>query len=301
VQEFGGNLVANGNFASNVTGWTGWPNNAQVTRVTNMLDNGALKANLPDNSQYPSFTLHNPDLFAIQAQQWYRVRFSIQSNAEGDLISGVKGQSQFTGPYTTWQWQVPFSAERRDLELYFQSNLTDQAQVQFENQWTEPVYFLDNVEIKRVSVAPVDPSDANKVLVNEAASAQTMALPAGCWSNVQGTVLSDNVVVPAYGSVAIYELPADACDIATGVDASTMSANTGTIHPNPAVHGAPIHFAPTVNARITLLNMNGEVVMDKRIPNGSTATFLPDELAPGVYVARITGEDRNETQKLVVQ
>jgi hypothetical protein len=85
------------------------------------------------------------------------------------------------------------------------------------------------------------------------------------------------------------------------VDASTMSANTGTIHPNPAVHGAPIHFAPTVNARITLLNMNGEVVMDKRIPNGSTATFLPDELAPGVYVARITGEDRNETQKLVVQ
>jgi hypothetical protein len=301
VQEFGGNLVANGNFASNVTGWTGWPNNAQVTRVTNMLDNGALKANLPDNSQYPSFTLHNPDLFAIQAQQWYRVRFSIQSNAEGDLISGVKGQSQFTGPYTTWQWQVPFSAERRDLELYFQSNLTDQAQVQFENQWTEPVYFLDNVEIKRVSVAPVDPSDANKVLVNEAASAQTMALPAGCWSNVQGTVLSDNVVVPAYGSVAIYELPADACDIATGVDVSTMSANTGTIHPNPAVHGAPIHFAPTVNARITLLNMNGEVVMDKRIPNGSTATFLPDELAPGVYVARITGEDRNETQKLVVQ
>ncbi len=218
VQEQGTNLVINGNFSSNVNGWTGWPTNAQVSRVTDHLDNGALKAYLPDNSMYPNFTLHNPDLFPIQNGAWYRVRCSVQSNAPGDVTVGVKGQSTFSTPYATWDRMLPMSAERRDLEMYFKSDLTDQAQVQFVNQWTDPMYYLDNVEVTKVSVQALDPLAKNKIFVNDQATAQNFTMPDGCWKNVAGDLLPSSISIPAYSSVVayLYEGPDCGAAVPTG-------------------------------------------------------------------------------------
>ncbi|MGB3526886.1 MAG: right-handed parallel beta-helix repeat-containing protein, partial [Flavobacteriales bacterium] len=204
VQELSGNLVINGDFTTNVNGWTGAPNNAQVSRVTDHLDNGALKAYLPDNSLNPWFILHNPDLFPIADQAWYRVRCSLQSNANGHVIVGIKGQSTFTDPYTTWQQDLPFGTERRDLEMYFQSDLTDQAQIQFQNQWTEPMYYLDNVEVTRVNVQALDPHERHKLYVNDQTTSQSFNLPEGCWKDIDGNVLSGSIQVPPFSSRVAY-------------------------------------------------------------------------------------------------
>jgi hypothetical protein len=211
LQELSGNLVQNGDFASNVSGWTGWPDNAQVTRVTDHLDNGALKAYLPDNSQYPNFTLHNPDLFPLQNNAWYRVRCSVQSGAQGDVTVGVKGQSQFQVPDVIWQRQVPFDGERRDLEMYFQSTLGDQAQVQFTNQWTEPMYYLDNVQVNKVTVQPIDPAERNRIFVNDQSSPQTFDLPQGCWKGMDDAFLNGSITVQPYSSAIAYKVEGTDC------------------------------------------------------------------------------------------
>jgi hypothetical protein len=170
------------------------------------LDSGALKAYLPDNSQYNSFTLHNPSLFPVQNDGWYRVRCSLQSDVPGTLLIGMKGQSQFTNPYTIWQRQVPFDSERRDLEVYFQSNLSDQGQVQFTNQWTEPMYYLDNVEVTRVTVQALDPAERNKIFVNDQDSPQVVTLPDGCWKGMDDAFLGSTVTVPPRSSVIAYKV-----------------------------------------------------------------------------------------------
>ena len=213
IQELSDNLVQNGNFTSNVNGWTGWPDNAQVSRVTDHLDNGSLKAYLPNNNQYSSFGLHNPDLFPIQDQAWYRVRCSVQSDTEGDIIVGVKGESTFSNPYSTWERQVPFDTERRDLEMYFQSDLTDQAQVQFINQWTEPMYYLDNVEVTKVTAQVLDPLDRHKLYVNDQPTQQSFDLPEGCWKDIDGNLLSASITVPAYSSKVTYRYDGPECGI----------------------------------------------------------------------------------------
>lgn len=213
VQALSGNLVQNGDFTSHVNGWTGWPNNAQVSRVTDKLDNGALRAYLPNNSQYPSFSLHNPDLFPIQNEAWYRVRCTVQSDVQGDLIIGVKGQSTFNDPYSTWDWKVPFDTERRDLEMYFRSDLTDQAQIQFVNQWTEPLYYLDNVELTRVSVQPLDPHERHRLFVNDQAVPQQFSLPAGCWKDIDGNVLPESIQVPAFASRVAWRFDGPDCAV----------------------------------------------------------------------------------------
>jgi len=230
AQELSGNLVQNGDFATGLNGWSGWPYNAQVSYVTDHLDNGALKAFLPDNSQYNSFGLHNPDLFPVENNAWYRVRCSLQSDVPGDLIMGVKGQSQFTNSNIIWQRQIPFDAERRDLEMYFQSNLSDQSQVQFVNQWTEPMYYLDNVEVTKVTVQPLDPAERNKIFVNEEDSPQDFTLPDGCWKGMDDVFLASTITVPGHSSVVAYKVD--------GADCGMAVAPTGSIRVKMFLGGA---------------------------------------------------------------
>ncbi len=299
--DLSANLVQNGNFNTNVNGWTGWPTNAQVTRVTDHLDNGALKAYLPNNNMYPNFTLHNPDLFPIQNGAWYRVRCSIQSNTNGNLILGVKGQSTFSDPYTTWEQELPFSTERRNLEMYFQSNLTDQAQIQFVNQWTDPMYYLDNVEVTKVDVQAIDPSLRNKLFVNDGSSAQAYTLPAGCWGDVHGTVLGGSVTVPAFSAVAVFRLPDNACDITSGVAPPTGTPQETGFYPNPVERGGTFHFPAVVNGRFTLTDLRGTLVMDAPLTNGEGMAHIPDGIAPGLYIAQVHGADSTQTHKLVIR
>src|SRR5690606_34016231 len=213
VAELGGSLVQNGQFNTHVNGWSGWPANAQVSHVTDKLDNGALRAYLPNNSQYNSFTLSNPDHFPVQDQSWYRVRVSLQSDAHGEIAVGLKGQSQNNVPDWIWKRKIPFDTERRDLELYFQSGMTDQSRVQFQNMWTEPMYFLDNVEVTRVNVQPLDPHERHKLFVNDQAVPQQFSLPAGCWKDMDGNVLPESIQVPAYASRVAWRFDGPDCAV----------------------------------------------------------------------------------------
>ncbi|MCC6841001.1 MAG: right-handed parallel beta-helix repeat-containing protein [Flavobacteriales bacterium] len=298
TDELSANLVQNGQFSNNVNGWSGWPTNAQVSRVTNYLDNGALKAYLPNNSMYPSFTMHNPDLFPIQNSAWYRVRCSLQSNANGQLILGIKGQSTSGDPYTTWQQEIPFSTERRDLELYFQSTLSDQAWIQFTNLWTDPMYYLDNVEVTRVNVQPANPQEKHLLLVNDQSGTQTVALPEGCWSSVGGEVLQGQALLPAMSSLVIYLLPDDACGLTTTVPTNLADAGPGAIHPNPAQANGPIRFGAGITGHVTLFNMQGAEAWSATVPMGGELV-LP-ALPAGMYMAHLQSKGGPLVRKLIV-
>lgn len=302
IQELTGNLVVNGDFPDNVNGWTGWPTNAQVSHVTDHLDNGALKAYLPDNSIYPNFILNNPDPFPIQDGAWYRVRCSVQSNTNGQVTVGVKGLSTEGNPYTTWQQEIPFGTERRDLEMYFQSDLTDQARIRFQNQWTDPMYYLDNVEVTRVNVQPLDPHEKNKLLINDQLQAANFDLPAGCWSDVLGNPLTSPVSIPAFGSIVIYRLPDEDCDnISTGLETPGGPETPPALYPNPAERGGELRFAPRGQARLTLVDMRGTTALQMDLANGASSILLPSSIAPGPYVVRIQSDHGRDVQRLIIR
>jgi len=191
TSELTGNLVPSGDFAStNITPWasSAWPNNAQITRVTSNLDNGCLKAYIPNNQVYNTLSYRNPEWFPVVNGSWYRVRLSIQSNANGGVNVGAKAQSTLSDPYAISERLIPFTSERRDLEFYFQSNITDNAQMRFISDWSEPMYYLDNVDVRKVNVQAVDPAVRHKLFVNSQTTAQSFTLPAGTWSDLNGVV-----------------------------------------------------------------------------------------------------------------
>lgn len=212
ISELSGNLMLNGTFDTNVNGWTGWPTNAQVTRDLTYLDNGALKALLPNANVYPDFSLRSPDLFSVQSAQWYRMRFSVQSNTHGIVRAGVKGSTQMTSANVIHERRIPFDTQRRDVEIYFQSGLTDQAVTQFINNYTEPQYWLDNVQVHRVQVQIVNTLLDHVLLYNETATSLQVAVPSGCWSDVNGVVQGSTVTLPAFSSKVVYRITGSGCN-----------------------------------------------------------------------------------------
>ncbi|MBK8500315.1 MAG: right-handed parallel beta-helix repeat-containing protein [Flavobacteriales bacterium] len=231
ASELSANLIVNGTFTTNVTGWSGYPYNAVITRDLTYLDAGALKAYLPNASQYATLSLRNPDQFNVQSAQWYRLKFSVQSNIHGNLNAGVKGVSQLVNANTIFDRDVPFDTQRRDMEWYFQSSMTDQALVQFIHSYTQPQYWMDNVQLHRVTVTPVLPADQHKIYVNDLATAQTFTLPGGCWNDINGVLQGATITVQPYMSKIVYRVTGTGCGSAQVDCAGTVG---GTALPGTA-------------------------------------------------------------------
>ncbi len=213
TSELSGNLITNGTFSNSISNWTIFPTNGQVSIDHVYLDDGALKANLPNSNLYPQLSLRSPDQMSIQNGQWYRMRLSIQSDIHGIMTPAIKGISQLTGNQVIGKKDIPYSPERRDLEFYFQSNLSDQAILQLGNSIEFPRYWIDNVQLHRVTVQPVEPENDHILLKNEFPMAQQFTLPSGCWKDVNGTLLSSPVNVAAYSSKVVYRVTGSGCSV----------------------------------------------------------------------------------------
>ncbi len=227
ASELTGNLVTSGSFTStDVSPWaaSAWPNNAQITRVTTNLDNGCLKAYIPNNTVYSTLSIRNPEWFPMVSGQWYRMRMSTQSNASGSISAGAKAQATIQTAASIYEQLIPFTTERRDLEIYFQSTVTDNAQVSFINDYQEPMYYLDNVDVRKVTVTPIDPTTVHTIFANEQTTAQSFTLPAGCWSDLSGVVSAGGTsfTLQPYTSKVFYKVADNQC--ATQPTTGTLSA-----------------------------------------------------------------------------
>ena len=292
VSELSTNLVANGTFGTDVTGWTGWPYNGTLTRDLTYLDGGALKAYLPNNSQYSTFNNRSSNYFSIQNGQWYRLRFSLQSNIHGNLNAGVKGQSQLVNNNVIDARDVPYDTQRRDLEWHFQANLSDPSMIQFIHSYLQPQYWVDNVQLHRVTVAPVDPNEMHKLYVNETATAQSFSLPPGCWKDVEGVIQGASFTLQPYKSKIVYKFTGAGCssqqvDCAGVVGGTAMpgtacnDGNACTVNDawnsNCQCVGTASSVAATITpAGSTALCSGGSVVLNASTGTGITYVWKRD-------------------------
>lgn len=301
--EIGGVLTPNGAFDYDVNGWVAFPGNVALTHDQSFLDNGAMKAHLPNNSLYNEMVLNGPDQFPIVNGAWYRVRVSTQSTVLGQVNVRIKGLTQMTGPYAAYERKVPFSSERRDLEFYFQNTLGDQAVIQLVSHYTDPTYWIDNIEVQQVQVASIDPSEQQIIVVNDGPTAATFALD-GCWSDVDGAYHSSSVTVAGHRSmILVKEADAD-CGLTTGVGTEAGQSVAGTLlFPNPVEAGGSLHFRDTT-LPVTSLRLYdaGGRCSGQATHDGSGSWMIPTDLGPGLYVAEAAGPSGTmATQRIILR
>jgi hypothetical protein len=227
------NMISNTAFDASVNGWEGWPTEGIITRNDSLLDNGALRLNFLNNNTYNVHFLHPTNNVTLQNGEMYRYSFSIQSDVTGQTLAAVRGQSQLAGPYNMWELRIPFSTERRDVELFLESDRSEPGRVQFVTHHLDRRFWLDNVKFERVQVTELDPYEDHKLFVNEQSAQQSFALPEGCWSDVNGTVYSGSIDVPGFSSRVLYRIPAgEGCGSPTAGSVSAKVFLGGPLDPS---------------------------------------------------------------------
>ena len=299
----GNNLTPNGDFDSNVNGWGGWPTNAQLSHDYTYLDNGACKINFPDGSLYPTFGLRHTNTINITNGNWYRMKFSLQSNAHGEVKAGFKTLSQEVGPEMYGDKFIPFGPARRDVEMIFQCTQTEPGYSRFDNIWQEPVYWLDNVQVERVNVQLVDPYVDHVLLYNTQGTSQDFPLT-GCWAEVDGSLHSGSITLGAFQGVVLVRQADIACGLSTGVDQEASGTSTDVrIFPNPVTSGSAVHFTLPL-AQVTtfqLFDAQGRVVLSESLEPGTQEMEIDNSVARGAYSLLLTTANSSKHDRLVVQ
>ncbi len=289
LDVLGSDQISNGSFDYNVNGWSGWPTQAQVSHNGSFLDNGCMRVNFDDNASYDQFFLNQENLLDLQNGEFYRLQFSLQSNMQGVLKAEVKKQSQQPTPYAMFVRDIPFSNERRDMSLIFQSDGTEPGRINFINHFSESTYYLDNIRLERVSVQPVDPYSRHMLLINDQSTSHTFILD-GCWSRIDGSMVSGEITVPAFGSVVLQKEDDSNCGMTTSMEENLASTTTAPLfHPNPVNAGDVLYLnAPAKEQmKITLLDVTGRTVHTGVVPAGGMQLQTPASVPVGMYVLQI--------------
>lgn len=301
VSELSGELLPNGAFDSNLSGWEYWPSNVQVTRDNGHLDNGCAKILLPDNSVMNYSAMKNLEWFGLQNGQndWYRLDLTMQSTTPGQVLARVRGESQINNPYALWERKMAFGPERRDMSFYFQSPNAEDAQLTLVNQWTEPMYYLDNVHLHKVQVQENDPLDAQMILINDQFNDQTFSLD-GCWSDVNGQYYSGGITLQPFRSMVLVKEDDALCSLNMGVEPAVGTAAAMVMYPNPVKAGTRLNFARPISGPISIIGMNGQVAATNVLPPGSMGMLVPAGIEKGVYALR-TGDAEASVQRIIIE
>ncbi|MFZ1693189.1 MAG: T9SS type A sorting domain-containing protein [Flavobacteriales bacterium] len=294
--------VPNGNFASNVNGWTGWPSQGLITHNTTRLDNGCLKNSFTSNATYGTHNLRHSTTVGIQNGAWYRMKFSVVSDIMGEFKVGFKANSQADNPWRVGERDYSYDSERRDVEHIFQSDRTDQGSLMFTCRYTDGIYYLDNVVLERVQAVPVNPFERQIIVVNEQASAQDFDL-IGCWSDVNGNLYHGSVTVQPYKSIILIKENDDQC-LSTTVVENTAVAAAGGVHvfPNPVERGSVITVAIADNAPafVQLVGLQGQLVWSGRVAGSQSSFQLPEQMSAGTYVVVVEQDGQRSQQRISV-
>jgi len=296
------NLVANGLFEYNTNGWTGWPTQGVILRDNTMLDNGAMKIVYGTNSGSPEFYLRADATSPVQAGQWYEMRFSLQSTMQGVVRAEFKGQSQVTGPNAIHSKSIPFDGQRRDMSIIFQSDLSEPGLLMFANHFTESTYWLDNIELYRVAVQPVDPYERHILLTNATDAGVDVPLT-GCWRDVLGVLHTETIALPAWGSVVLAKEPDDVCGLTTGVEDDRDEHPAIRAYPNPLRSGAQLFLseAVTIDTDVEVLDAAGRSVSRARMSAGTVEVPLGHQLTGGQYLVLLRDHNGLTRHRLIVQ
>ncbi len=97
----------------------------------------------------------------------------------------------------------------------------------------------------------------------------------------------------------------------TFIGATSVAAEDGpadgfgirSVYPNPSASGATVAFSALGDARLEVFDALGRrvaVLFDGPAPAGATASLAAPDLAPGVYVVRLTADGRVSSRRFVV-
>lgn len=232
----GSNLITNGNFDANISGWGMNENKFSISAWEASragMTGGSLKfANNTNQYTQPlrSFTIANN-----VASQWYRLKFSIIGNAPAIVIVDISnnGPTNWGGLTTAKYFAINTTVTNH--EYFFQlpaGAINARAGFRIQNE-NAAVYtnWLDNVAIEAVTVTPdIAPEQRSPIFINPTTTTSNVSLLGKTYRNLDGSYVCGNSISIAPFASRILILEDEAPEVAINSIANLPTQNIANVN-----------------------------------------------------------------------
>ncbi|MEZ4775558.1 MAG: PKD domain-containing protein [Bacteroidia bacterium] len=228
------NLITNGTFTANASGWTTASGNAQTTWLTKGgMDGGCYELKMTGGS--PATAAVSTNITGgLKSGTHYELKFSVLSTKYETLEVNVKG----AGGKVLHTFDYPLSPTRHDFVKIIESNSNEAtATVEFRVAYTNGHNFiLDNVEVFEVNAIPYNPIVKAKIFVNQTAANKAFTLT-GTYQDVDLNPVSGSITLAPFSSVVLF---ADSVSVVNTDPGHTNSNPVAVINATPITGTAPL-------------------------------------------------------------
>jgi len=201
TSDLGPNLVANGEFASDVKGVSWWsgPGNAEAVWVDGKLDGGCLHHRYKALSGKPGASLMTVPSGPLVAGGRYLLKFTVLGSASnGSAGVRLMDGSQPWGPVTELQ-DIKMDGTRRDVSLLFTAPSDKSASgIQWVFNEGDGTFWIDNVELRKATVVDPDPPPF-RLEVNPTDRPKAVRLDRA-YVDVEGAPVPENLTLEPWSS-----------------------------------------------------------------------------------------------------
>ena len=278
----GNNLIANGTFDNNASGWT-FPDS--LTIVAGVLDGNCvrLKKNSSGGKLFRTI-LTKP----LDASRTYLVRFTVADPSNIGRVNLRIRQDGGTYESSLDRWYLTKST-RREYWTVFRPVLSSPVRMEFLS--SNSVYWLDNIALFEVETRYVEPETAFPIFVNDTDELVHIPLGERCYLDLDSNVVTTSLALPPFSSKIL--IARDSCATTGLTPAATQSTMSLEVYPNPSRDGRlQIRISAGVSraARIIIYDALGRTIR-KITECPEYGTFAIQGLHSGRYLVVLISAD----------
>ncbi|MCP4697804.1 MAG: hypothetical protein GY862_13270 [Gammaproteobacteria bacterium] len=192
----GGNLIANGDFSIDISGWspTADPQRLFLETARAEMDGNSLRVQYPGDGKALNVSAGS---FTVQQGQWYRLAFSLMADGYGDIrLRGNRTKPEYV---ILHERNFALTPGRRDYEWFYQSpESTEFFKYLFATDEADtPTYWLDNVSLAPVQPGPVHPHSLTRLWLNLGDTERTFALGKTQYTDANAQAFTGQLALPA--------------------------------------------------------------------------------------------------------
>lgn len=294
----GENIITNGFFENNISGWGVWPtNNTIVWSQNNKLDNSCLQFTSASTDPNTNNVIYCNN-FSLEQGKFYELSFSIV----GTRYSSMHIQSLDTS-YRQQYYPIEPDIRKEYVTIFQTSSVLNSVRLNFETDNSVAGYFIDNVSLLEVSADYVNPNDKSILFSNPTNNIIRVNLQQAVFKDLDGNEIADYIDIQPWQSRVLVHISGD-FHYPESID--TITINKFSIYPNPNYYGEKTHLNLNFDEKqndlkLHIYDINGRSLIIEDInPADKSTTINTNTLPRGIYFISIKGNSFSSTQKLSI-
>lgn len=296
----GNNLIQNSTFSTGI-GWWWTYGNSQFTLnaapAGSHVNSASLSGQYQNKSTLSEGNWGIAPIPLIKDKQ-YLLRYKLGGEQAGGVKIGVNFQDAPSTPSTTpVSLCRVYASTLQEDSILFTSNYTQSNSLLFKSTSADGNFWLDDVTLYEVTLdtTHAQPHTISQLFINASAAVITLQT-ASNYRNLDGTVVSNNIVLQPYTSVVLKDLSA----ISTSIRKQNNAVLNVMVFPNPASNKLFINVVGITNqSTVKIFDLQGKEVYSA-LYDDEAGISIPAQWTNGIYLLQLSNDKGEATKRFVL-